>query len=62
VFGRSGRRLIPMNRLHTLLAAEYQTILPDEKLIAEELEKSRRELEIKKRVSMAVSLTDTSKR
>ena len=28
-----------------ILAAEYQTVLPDEKLIAEELEKSRRELE-----------------
>jgi predicted nuclease of restriction endonuclease-like (RecB) superfamily len=28
-----------------VLAAEYQTVLPDEKLIAEELERSRRELE-----------------
>src|SRR5271156_1321254 len=28
-----------------ILAAEYQTVLPDEKLIAEELERSRRELE-----------------
>jgi hypothetical protein len=33
------------NLLNKVLAAEYQTILPDEKLIAEELEKSRRELE-----------------
>jgi hypothetical protein len=28
-----------------VLAAEYQTVLPDEKLIAEELDRSRRELE-----------------
>ncbi|OQX16124.1 MAG: hypothetical protein BWK76_11990 [Desulfobulbaceae bacterium A2] len=28
-----------------VLGAEYQTVLPDEKLIAEELERSRRELE-----------------
>ncbi len=28
-----------------ILAAEYRTLLPDEKLIAEELERSRRELE-----------------
>ena len=28
-----------------ILATEYQTVLPDEKLIAEELDKSRRELE-----------------
>jgi hypothetical protein len=28
-----------------VLAAEYQTVLPKEKLIAEELERSRRELE-----------------
>jgi hypothetical protein len=28
-----------------VLAAEYQTVLPDEKLIADELERSRRELE-----------------
>jgi predicted nuclease of restriction endonuclease-like (RecB) superfamily len=31
-----------------ILAAEYQTVLPDEKLIAEELEKSRRELEARR--------------
>lgn len=35
------------NLPNKILAAEYQTILPDEKLIAEELEKSRRELEIR---------------
>jgi hypothetical protein len=28
-----------------VLAAEYQTVLPDEKLIAQELDRSRRELE-----------------
>jgi hypothetical protein len=28
-----------------VLTAEYQTVLPNEKLIAEELERSRRELE-----------------
>jgi hypothetical protein len=28
-----------------VLAAEYQTVLPDEKLLAEELAKTRRELE-----------------
>jgi hypothetical protein len=28
-----------------VLAAEYQTVLPDEKLLAEELDKTRRELE-----------------
>jgi YhcG PDDEXK nuclease domain len=31
-----------------VLAAEYQTVLPDEKLIAEELERSRRELELRR--------------
>mgnify|MGYP000933238526 FL=1 len=30
-----------------ILAAEYRTLLPDEKLIAEELERSRRELEVR---------------
>ena len=39
------------NLPNKVLAAEYQTILPDEKLIAEELEKSRRELEERKRLS-----------
>ena len=33
------------NLANKILAAEYQTVLPDEKLIAEELEKSRRQLE-----------------
>lgn len=33
------------NLANKILAAEYQTVLPDEKLIAEELKKSRRELE-----------------
>lgn len=36
------------NLPNKVLAAEYQTILPDEKLIAQELEKSRRELERRK--------------
>ena len=31
-----------------VLAAEYQTVLPDEKMIADELDKTRRELEAKK--------------
>jgi predicted nuclease of restriction endonuclease-like (RecB) superfamily len=39
------------NLSNTVLAAEYQTILPDEKIIAEQLEKSRRELESRKRTS-----------
>ena len=38
------------NLPNKLLAAEYQTILPDEKLIAAELEKSRRELEARKQL------------
>jgi hypothetical protein len=33
------------NLPNKVLAAEYQTVLPGEKLIAEELERSRRELE-----------------
>jgi predicted nuclease of restriction endonuclease-like (RecB) superfamily len=33
---------------NTVLAAEYQTVLPDEKLLAEELEKTRRELEARR--------------
>ena len=33
------------NLPNKVLAAEYKTVLPDEKLIAEELERSRRELE-----------------
>jgi len=38
------------NLLNKVLAAEYQTILPDEKLIAEELDKSRRELKFRKQI------------
>ena len=33
------------NLPNKVLAAEYQTVLPDEKLIADELDRSRRELE-----------------
>ena len=33
------------NLANKILAAEYQTVLPDVKLIAEELERSRRQLE-----------------
>jgi len=33
------------NLPNKVLAAEYQTVLPDEKLIAQELGRSRRELE-----------------
>ena len=33
-----------------VLAAEYQTVLPDEKLLAEELDKTRRELEARRAV------------
>jgi hypothetical protein len=39
-----------------VLAAEYQTILPDERLIAEQLDKSRRELESRKRDSNKLKL------
>jgi len=42
------------NLPNKVLAAEYQTVLPEEKLIAEELERSRRELE-KRRSLMSVS-------
>jgi predicted nuclease of restriction endonuclease-like (RecB) superfamily len=42
------------NLSNKVLAAEYQTVLPDEKLIAEELERSRRELE--KRASVSRSM------
>jgi hypothetical protein len=31
-----------------VLAAEYRTVLPDEKLLAEELDKTRRELEARR--------------
>lgn len=36
------------NLPNKVLAAEYQTVLPDEKLIAKELERSRRELEARR--------------
>jgi len=39
------------NLPNKVLAAEYQTVLPDEKLIAEELERSRREIEKRAPVS-----------
>jgi predicted nuclease of restriction endonuclease-like (RecB) superfamily len=41
------------NLPNKVLAAEYQTVLPDEKLIAEELERSRRKLEKRASVSRA---------
>jgi len=41
------------NLPNKVLAAEYQTVLPNEKLIAEELERSRRELEKRASVSRA---------
>jgi len=41
------------NLPNKVLAAEYKTVLPDEKLIAEELERSRRELENRVSVSRA---------
>jgi len=44
------------NLPNKVLAAEYQTILPDEKLIAQELEKSRRELELRKRITAPYSI------
>lgn len=49
------------NLPNKVLAAEYQTILPDEKVIAQELEKSRRELESRKRIPTSVSLAPTDK-
>jgi predicted nuclease of restriction endonuclease-like (RecB) superfamily len=42
------------NLPNKILAAEYQTVLPDEKLIAGELKKSRRELEARKRNSETI--------
>jgi YhcG PDDEXK nuclease domain len=41
------------NLPNKVLAAEYQTILPEEKFIAHELERSRRELEKRASVSRA---------
>lgn len=45
------------NLPNKVLAAEYQTILPDEKMIALELKKSRSELELRKRLSSRVPPT-----
>jgi predicted nuclease of restriction endonuclease-like (RecB) superfamily len=41
------------NLPNKVLAAEYRTILPDEKLIADELERSRRELEESRRIKIS---------
>lgn len=49
------------NLPNKVLAAEYKTILPDEKLIAQELEKSRREIELQRRVSTGNPLVATDK-
>jgi len=49
------------NLPNKVLAAEYQTMLPDEKVIAQELEKSRRELQLRKRISTRVPTTATDK-
>jgi hypothetical protein len=38
------------NLPNKVLAAEYQTVLPDEKLIADELDRSRKELENRKKL------------
>jgi predicted nuclease of restriction endonuclease-like (RecB) superfamily len=46
------------NLPNKVLAAEYKTVLPDEKLIAEELERSRRELEKRMSVSRAQGKID----
>jgi hypothetical protein len=43
------------NLPNKVLAAEYQTILPDEMLIAKEVEKSQRALEARKRASKPTS-------
>lgn len=45
------------NLPNKVLAAKYQTILPDEKLIAAELQKSRRELEMRKHLSQKPRLS-----
>jgi len=41
------------NLPNKVLAAEYRTILPDEKLIADQLERSRRELEESRRIKIS---------
>lgn len=45
------------NLPNKVLAAEYQTVLPDEKLIAQELEKSRSGLELRRRISTGARMT-----
>ena len=52
---KAARSAAARNINSIMTAAEYQTVLPDEKLIAAELEKSRRELETRKRLSTGVS-------
>lgn len=44
------------NLPNKVLAAEYQTVLPDEKLIAQELDRSRRELEKRPRFAHVLSV------
>ena len=39
------------NLPNKVLAAEYQTVLPDEKIIADELDRSRRKLENRKKLT-----------
>jgi predicted nuclease of restriction endonuclease-like (RecB) superfamily len=46
------------NLQNKVLAAEYQTVLPNEKLIAEELERSRQQLEERGQVSKAIRGSD----
>jgi hypothetical protein len=43
------------NLPNKILAAEYQTVLPDEKLIADELDRSRREVEQRRSKSGSIS-------
>mgnify|MGYP001153505094 CR=1 FL=1 len=40
------------NLPNKVLAAEYRTVLPDEKVIAEELKRSRRELKARRLVKL----------
>ena len=42
-----------------ILATEYRTVLPDEKLIAEEIEKTRRQLETRQRLMRGQALKST---
>ncbi len=46
------------NLQNKVMAAEYQTILPDEKLLAKELDRSRRELEYKKSNTFSPDIFD----